>query len=104
MGTLAWLSQPPQTPGQYLRGGANFVIGIGLCLLSLLQLTTAVADYTSSPWVLPTLCLSLFTGKSSICTMFTLNIENSNLTDNFFLFAVVVMNHIGHSSEGKGTH
>ncbi|KAF2175986.1 hypothetical protein K469DRAFT_682858 [Zopfia rhizophila CBS 207.26] len=63
MGTIAWLSQTPKTLGQHLRGGANFAIGIGLCLLSLLKLTGAVAEYTSSPWVLPTLCLSLFIGR-----------------------------------------
>jgi hypothetical protein len=103
MGTVAWISQPPKTLGQYIRGGANFVIGIGLCLLSLLKLTDTVAEYTSSPWVLPTLCLSLFIGKFLYLVLFNFSKKYSSET-NDKLCAVVVINHLGSTSKREKVH
>ncbi|OCL08516.1 hypothetical protein AOQ84DRAFT_376676 [Glonium stellatum] len=59
MGVLAWMSEKPKKLGDYIRNSANFVVGLGLCLVSLMSLTNAEVNYTFSPWVLPTLCLSL---------------------------------------------
>ncbi|OCK80277.1 hypothetical protein K432DRAFT_434855 [Lepidopterella palustris CBS 459.81] len=60
MGFLAMLSDPPKKRGDYFRGVPYFVVGIGICLLSLMNFTDAISNYAPSPWVLPTLCLSLF--------------------------------------------
>ncbi|KAB5536050.1 hypothetical protein GE09DRAFT_971537 [Coniochaeta sp. 2T2.1] len=50
------------TAWNYTRAALNFLFGIGLCLLSLIQLNVEHADaFRSSPWVLPTLLLVFFT-------------------------------------------
>lgn len=59
MGVLAWLSEKPKKLGDYVRSSANFVVGLGLCLLSLMSLTETEGNFGFSSWVLPTLCLSL---------------------------------------------
>ena len=63
MGVLAWLSEKPKKLGDYVRSSANFVVGLGLCLLSLMSLTEAQGNFAFSSWVLPTLCLSLGLGE-----------------------------------------
>lgn len=60
MGVLAWLSEKPKKLGDYVRSSANFVVGLGLCLLSLMSFSEAEGNFAFSSWVLPTLCLSLF--------------------------------------------
>ena len=63
MGVIAWLSEKPKKLGDYVRSSANFVVGLGLCLLSLMSFTEAEGNFAFSSWVLPTLCLSLFLGE-----------------------------------------
>lgn len=63
MGVLAWLTEKPKKLGDYVRSSANFVVGLGLCLLSLMSFTDVGGNYAFSSWVLPTLCLSLFLGE-----------------------------------------
>jgi hypothetical protein len=50
------------TPWNYTRAAFNFLFGIGLCLVSLIQLNAERAwDFQNSPWVLPTLLIAFFT-------------------------------------------
>ena len=63
IGVLGVMSKTPKKVGDYIRSSGNFILGLALCLLSLMSLTPAEESYTSSPWVLPTLCLVLGTGK-----------------------------------------
>ncbi|KAM7182717.1 hypothetical protein V8F33_014080 [Rhypophila sp. PSN 637] len=49
------------TTFNYVRKGINFLIGIGLCLVSLITLDDLkAAEYTSTPWPLPTIVFTLF--------------------------------------------
>ena len=49
------------TAWNYGRVATNFLIGIGLCLLSLIQLNDEHATaFRQSPWVLPTLLIVFF--------------------------------------------
>ena len=64
MEALGFLSKPPKTLTAWLRVVVNFAIGLALCLLSLMDLTDNGANFMSSAWVLPTLCLSLGLGES----------------------------------------
>ncbi|KAF2203015.1 hypothetical protein GQ43DRAFT_412506 [Delitschia confertaspora ATCC 74209] len=45
---------------QYFRQGLNFLLGLGLCLLSTMKYTDASGKYASSPWMIPTLCIVFF--------------------------------------------
>ena len=49
------------TPFNYVRKGINFVVGIGLCLVTLVKLDeNAEINFTYTPWPLPTLLLTFF--------------------------------------------
>ncbi|KAH8892634.1 hypothetical protein GQ53DRAFT_781293 [Thozetella sp. PMI_491] len=48
-------------PWHYIRTAINILMGIGLCLVSLvLKNTDMAANYGPTPWVLPTACLTFF--------------------------------------------
>jgi hypothetical protein len=68
MGTLACIVNPPKGIREYIRSGANFAVGLGLCLLSLMHFTYGGANLSMSPWVLPLFCLSLTLGMSYYST------------------------------------
>lgn len=63
LGALGAISKPPKTLGGYARNIGNFVVGTGLCLLSIMSITEAGGNYVVSPWILPTVCLSFGAGK-----------------------------------------
>ena len=64
LAVLAALNRGRQTRLMWGRLLATAVIGIGLSLLSLIVLTREVVSrYILSPWLLPTVCLSLFGSK-----------------------------------------
>ena len=49
------------SPFNIFRAVLNFLIGLGLALVSLIQLNDDDASqYQSTPWILPTLCLTFF--------------------------------------------
>ncbi|KAF2762331.1 hypothetical protein EJ05DRAFT_206022 [Pseudovirgaria hyperparasitica] len=66
IGMLHWIATPPKKLGDYLRGGSNFVIGLGLCLLSTMSLARSpdtygsVDKYQYGSWVLSTFVFALF--------------------------------------------
>jgi len=63
LGVLACISTTQRNFIGYLRYATNFLVGLALSFLSFMSLTNAESSYGSSPWVLPTVCLSLGLGK-----------------------------------------
>ncbi|KAF2250693.1 hypothetical protein BU26DRAFT_424254 [Trematosphaeria pertusa] len=60
---LGFLSLPAsqRRVSQYVRLGVNLVFGVGLCLISTLKYNWDLkANYLSSPWMIPTLCIVYF--------------------------------------------
>jgi hypothetical protein len=65
---LAWLSmlKEKRTWRYYIGIVSNFLIGLGVALLSLTLLTSASDNLGSSPWMLPLLVFVIFIGM--FCT------------------------------------
>ncbi|KAF2688479.1 hypothetical protein K458DRAFT_440113 [Lentithecium fluviatile CBS 122367] len=60
---LGFLSLPAsqKTASQHIRLGINFVLGVGLCLISTIKYNyTNKQNYMWSPWMIPTLCILYF--------------------------------------------
>lgn len=64
---IAALSQRKKRRYQWVRLGLSTVVGVGLCLLAAMEASDGGpgANFILSPWLLPTVALSLFIGESS---------------------------------------
>lgn len=66
---IAWLSKPRKTTADRIKLSANFLVGVALCLLVAMDPSTVdggmdFPNFIFSPWILPTVMMSLGIGMS----------------------------------------